>query len=240
MHTYLLFALVLLASCSVGTCQHDRRDRLARVKGFAHFERVIVISLVRRQDRRALITRELHSVGVHTFDFLDAVETPCGPLGCTLSHIMAVQKCKDTRARTCLVLEDDFAFDQDPDTAVRYVNAFFGARISTDWDLIYLSSNVMVAKNTSNPLFLKVIDAQTTSGYAVNSHYYDELLHTYTSSAWLLNDGKCDAQSKSLFAIDIFMKRKQPFGNWFVMQPRLGKQRQGFSDIEKAVTDYKV
>lgn len=208
--------------------------------GFHHFDRIIVISITKRQNRRALITKELQSVGVHTLDILDGVETQCAPLGCTLSHILALQKCKDMRARTCLVLEDDFMFDQDPDTAIRSVDAFFATLPSADWDVVNLASSVIVAKSTSHASFAKVFDSQTTSGYGVNSHYYDELLRTYLSSAWLLNEGKCDARCKDLFAIDMFMKHKQPFGNWYVMQPRLGRQRQGFSDIEKVDADYKV
>lgn len=238
--TFVAPILLLLLLTHVATCQHVRKDRAVRKLGFTHFDKVIVISLVKRQDRRDQITQQLASVGVHNFDILDAIETPCAPLGCTLSHILALQKCRDMRARTCLVLEDDFVFDQDPDTVIRTVDAFFAAVPSPDWDVVSLASNVIVAKNTSHPSFAKVVDSQTTSGYAVNRHYYDELIDTYTSSAWLLNEGKCDARSKDLFAVDMFMKHKQPFGNWYVMQPRLGRQAHGFSDIEKQVTDYKV
>lgn len=235
-----LVPMLLLMLCCVDSRQHSRENAVARKLGFKHFEKIIVISLVKRQDRREQIAKELQSVGVQTFDILDAVETQCSPLGCTLSHMLAIQKCKDVRARTCLVLEDDFTFIQDPDSATRNVDAFFAALPSTDWDVISLASSVIAAQNTSHASFLKVINAQTTSGYAVNRHYYDEIISTYLSSAWLLNESKCDVHSKNLFAVDMFMKHKQPFGNWYVMEPRLGKQRQGFSDIEKVVTDYNV
>lgn len=240
------FALVyiLFLAFNSSFCQHTRVDRPRR-KGFGHFDKIIVISLAKRQDRRAQIKQELGKVGVQTYDVFDGIEIvpPCPlkrPLGTSLSHILALQKCKDARARTCLILEDDFTLIADSEDAKVMIDKLFTIIPSAAWDVVSLASSVVYAKNTTYSFLRKIYDSQTLSGYVVNNHYYNTLIETFTSSAWLFNEGDCSIDHKNMFAVDMFMKHRQPFGNWFVFEPRLGKQRQSFSDLEQALVDYDV
>jgi hypothetical protein len=40
--------------------------------------------------------------------------------------------------------------------------------------------------------------------------------------------------------VDQYWKRLQPQSNWYIFEPKLGKQRASFSDIEDTAVDYDV
>ena len=42
------------------------------------------------------------------------------------------------------------------------------------------------------------------------------------------------------YSNDIYWKRLQPQSNWYILYPKLGFQRESYSDNEEHVTDYKV
>jgi hypothetical protein len=47
-----------------------------------------------------------------------------------------------------------------------------------------------------------------------------------------------EPENKQQYAIDMYWKRLQPAGRWFIVAPGLCTQRPDISDIEGRVTDY--
>jgi len=235
----MLCATVVAASAVARPAEHrvPRARRPPLKTGFDRIDKTLVINLESRADRLANVSAVLASMGVSDFDVVKAIPHSCGALGCALSHAMAVKMCTDSNAATCLVLEDDFELTVDPDDARALVDRLFDEVPEGGWDVVFLSSNVIVDRDSSYTMLRRIVDAQTTSAYIVSKYYAPKLLDACIKSACLLNEFGC---KRTQFAVDIFSKALQPFDRWFVFHPKLGKQRKDFSDIEKQTVDYNV
>jgi GR25 family glycosyltransferase involved in LPS biosynthesis len=235
----MLCATVAAASAAARPVQHraQRARRPPPKSGLRRIEHKLVINLESRADRLANVTAVLASMGVPDFAVVKAIPHACGALGCALSHVTAVQMCADSDAGACLVMEDDFELTVDPDAARALVDRLFDEVPAAGWDVVFLSSNVIVDRASPYAMLRRIVNAQTTSAYIVAKHYAPKLLNAYIKSASLLNQFGCN---KNLFAVDMFTKALQPFDKWYVFHPKLGKQRTDFSDIELQTVDYNV
>jgi hypothetical protein len=235
----MLCATVAAASAAARPVKHraQRARQPPPKSGFDRIEHKLVINLESRADRLANVTAVLASMGVPDFGVVKAIPHACGALGCALSHVTAVQMCADSDAGACLVMEDDFELTVDPDAARALVDRLFDEVPDAGWDVVFLSSNVIVDRASPYAMLRRIVDAQTTSAYIVSKDYAPKLLDAYVRSAGLLNQFGCN---KNLFAIDMFTKALQPVDKWFVFHPKLGKQRTDFSDIELLTVDYNV
>ena len=202
---------------------------------------VFFINLAHRTDRRALIEAEFTAHGIRKSTRIDAVFVPaCGALGCSLSHIKALETalCASeddavTLRDYIVVLEDDFVFKTDPsETNVvlqRLVNIDF------DWDVILLAANVGKSVPVAgNRPVVKCLCALTTAGYIVKRHYIPTLLENFKEGARLLNVSR----NKAAHAIDVHWLSLQKNHDWYVADPLIGGQRPGYSDIEQCHCDY--
>ena len=110
-----------------------------------HFERIYIINLRSRTDRRSQVSRELARVGVppdgdrvRFFDGIcpaDAGGFPgIGARGCYLSHLGVLRDARDAGLRDVLILEDDVAFTP---ALARCGAAMTEALRGGDWDFAY-------------------------------------------------------------------------------------------------------
>jgi hypothetical protein len=156
-----------------------------------------------------------------------------GDLGCSLSHIITMQHFIDSRLDNCIVFEDDFVFNRSIAEINSAFREVFEKRIV--YDVIMLSANEVDVEATEHKHLKKVKDAQTTSGYMVNTHFATTLYQNYRDGVKLIensyNIGKSDAL-QGPFCIDQYWKRLQPQSNWYVFSPKLGVQRESHSDIQ--------
>lgn len=210
-----------------------------RLSGFQNFEQTYVINLPQRTDRLDRIRQELRSVGINNFTLVAGVKHPCGALGCSLSHIIALQKCLDSSASNCLIIEDDFEFSVAFNMSRILVDKLFRLP-SRVWDVVFLSANIIHDKQTRYGFLRRVLESQTTSGYVVSKQFAPELLKAFTVSARHLANVACDRNAVGMYAVDMYMKRLQPLQRFYVFHPKLGKQREDFSDIEKTSVNYGV
>jgi glycosyl transferase, family 25 len=104
-------------------------------------DKVFIINLEHRKDRRQQVTKELNRVGIENFEFFNAIKPTkemvkmwnpqflnpipqwflktggdnmkyrIGSLGCMLSHIEIIKKCIEKNYDNVLILEDDTMFD---------------------------------------------------------------------------------------------------------------------------------
>jgi glycosyl transferase family 25 len=195
---------------------------------FGFVDHVVYINLDHRTDRWEQIVAELalHFPPERVARF-SAIKRENGALGCTLSHIAVLEMAKENQWKNVLVLEDDAMWTEHFEEAYATLE-----RLSAGaYDAIMLSSTCARWYLGS----LKLISAQTTAAYMVNSAYYDTLLSNFRESRDLLdssNDG-------NRYAIDQHWKRLHQKDNWFVVMPSLMQQRPGYSDIERKNVDYR-
>ena len=107
---------------------------------------------------------------------------------------------------------------------------------NVDYDVIMFSANEVKIEPSEYPNLNRVYDAQTTSGYMVNAKFANTLLENYKQGATLIQDsyntkGKGE-EIQQPYCIDQYWKKLQPKSKWYVFSPKLGKQRDSFSDIQ--------
>jgi Mrp family chromosome partitioning ATPase/capsular polysaccharide biosynthesis protein len=111
---------------------------------FAQFDRIFIINLPERKDRREAITRELRRQGLEVdgrrvcFFAANRPETPenfpsLGARGCYLSHLNVLRRARDEGVQRLLVLEDDVQFHRMP----RDTSQLAQSLLETDWDIAY-------------------------------------------------------------------------------------------------------
>ena len=202
---------------------------------------VYYINLDHRTDRREEIEKELDTIGLLSKTIrIPGVYTPeLGILGCAYAHINALHIFLESNHQTCIILEDDFTFRLEKEYADFLLSAVFTNTIQ--FDCILLGGNIVESKECEWPFLRKVLNAQTTSGYLITRQFASRLLTNLEESASLLRAYFLEHGEKHHeYCLDIYWKKLQPHSNWFVIHPKLGIQREGFSDIEKKVTSYGV
>lgn len=188
-------------------------------------EKVIYINLEHRSDRRQQVEEELKIFGDRVERF-NAVQKSPGYIGCSFSHIGALQYAKRNAWKNVLIVEDDFLWTK---TATGL--SVFESLTKKPYDVILLGGTFI----TSDPNTYKLHSGQTALAYLVAEHYYDTLIANFKeglSGLLRLNDYKT-------YALDQFWKRLQPHDNWFIVRPNLCMQRPSFSDIEQTFADYR-
>lgn len=197
---------------------------------------VMYINLAHRSDRRALIEAELRAHDLREYTRIDAVSLPAlGALGCSLSHIKALETAlTHTTCDAIMVLEDDFVFNTEPSCTAHALKRLVNTDL--DWDVILLAANVgksAAVTGDSRPL-VKCLGALTTAGYIVRRHYIPTLLENFKEGARLLSASR----DKTAHSIDVHWLSLQQRHDWYIAEPRVGKQRPGYSDIEQRHCDY--
>jgi glycosyl transferase family 25 len=191
-------------------------------------EHVIYINLTYRDDRRKHIEQQLLSWGV-PYERMPAVYHSHGYIGCTQSHIKCLERAIEQGwGHVCIVEDDMYITDM---TQFRSSVDHFLKTHST-WDVLLLGGNV-------GPPYIKipgarrVMNAQTTTAYVVQRHYYETLLHNFKEGLAL-----CLTYDRREYRIDMYWKRLQRQGLWYILDPLTVIQREGYSDIEKTSTNY--
>jgi glycosyl transferase, family 25 len=113
---------------------------------FSQFERIYIVNLPQRQDRRRQILRQLQSVGLELergkVEFFPAIGPAnaagfpnVGARGCFLSHLAILELAEKDNLDAVLVIEDDLAFSPQFNTDVVLAMA---ALKTVEWDMVYL------------------------------------------------------------------------------------------------------
>lgn len=207
-----------------------------------NIEHIYYINLSHRVDRKEQIEAEFKklSIPVEKIERIDAIYTKgFGILGCALSHIKVLEIFLESKYKNCLVLEDDFMFTLDINYIKYLVRSFFNKTIP--YDILMLSGNVKQKEDTSFHFIKKVKEAQTTSSYIITRDFAPRLLENLRAGANLLKEYKeATGETKHEYCLDIFWQELQPNSNWYILNPKVGIQRESYSDISEHITNYKV
>lgn len=201
---------------------------------------IYFINLDHRTDRLEQIKGEIARLGIEEEKIhrVSAVYTPeIGVLGCALSHIKALDLFLQSSHKSCLLLEDDFMFTTD----IHYCKFLFKHLLDKEFDVVMLGGKVMNEVSTDSPFLKKVLDAQTTSAYMITREFAPVLRQNLIEGAKLLEQWfSLYKEKKHEYCLDIFWKQLQPCNRWFIFHPKMGIQRESYSDIEKKITNYGV
>jgi len=187
--------------------------------------KIVYINLDKRTDRRAEIEGELERMGLHGERF-SAIEYTPGSVGCSLSHAAVVRTAANEGVSSLLVLEDDFYWTvksrEELDQRLRAVFATV-----PDYDVIMFDYCTNSGKGKVSDIVGRVGESHAASGYLVAGHYLDRLASNFEEGALLFIQ---QPHVHWEFSIDVYWKRLQS-EKWYYVSPRLGTQRDGFSDI---------
>ena len=142
-----------------------------------HFERIVVISLAGRQDRRSRCAAHLAALGlsdrIQWFDAVDGRIHPPpqgwnsggGAWGCHLSHLTIIRQAIQDRLGSVLILEDDAIFSPH---ASQELSRFLRA-VPDDWGQIYLGGqHLQRPLPTASRQVWRGLNVNRTHAYAVN------------------------------------------------------------------------
>jgi GR25 family glycosyltransferase involved in LPS biosynthesis len=198
-----------------------------------YIDAVYFINLDRRVDRLIEIQTELAKMDISGIRF-SAFPHNKGHVGCGYSHLEVLKIARERKLKNVLIFEDDFEFLVSKTQFQKEIKDFFESEIP--YDVLMLSYNIKRAE-PFNSIVQRVYEAQTSSGYIVNSSFYDCLIDLYETYIPLLEQ----TGMHWIYAIDQIWKQFQgDVSAWYAFNCRLGRQRESYSDNERGYTNYGV
>jgi GR25 family glycosyltransferase involved in LPS biosynthesis len=189
------------------------------------------INLETRPDRKEHVEKELNMIGVKAERF-NAIKMINGAVGCSMSHLKCLEIAKKNNWPHVMIVEDDIKF-LDAKLFNKQLNTFLSKhRI---FDVVLIAGNNLPPYETIDESCVKVTMCQTTTGYIVNSHYFDTLIKNYREGIKLLIQ---NPSQHAKYAIDKYWFQLQRINNWYLIVPLTVTQREDYSDIEKRQTNY--
>jgi hypothetical protein len=196
-----------------------------------YFLPIYYINLDHRNDRKELIEKELNEFKF-SFERFPAIKDSFGILGCSKSHLSLLKYAKENNFERILILEDDFTFLVSKEEFYNEINQL----LCIEFDVCMISFLLNQVEPVDNRPYRKVIEAQTASGYIVNSHYYDALIELWEWSVVKLEE----TNHHWIYGNDQIWKRLQQQDEWICLLQPAGKQRASFSDCAMRFMDYGV
>jgi glycosyl transferase family 25 len=206
---------------------------------FKYIDIIYYINLDNRQDRNIEFINEMEKINFpkNKINRFSAIYDKHGDIGCSYSHINTLKEFIHSNHNICIIFEDDFEFLFDKYYINNQINYIFENNI--EFDIIMLSGNENSVIPTIYNNLNKVIDVQTASSYMINKKFAKILINNFINGSILLSESyKANKPNPNLYAIDMYWKLLQPNNNWFIFNPKLGKQRKSYSSIENKIVDY--
>ncbi len=197
------------------------------------FDKVFVINLDRRKDRREHFQKELSRLNI-SYKRISAVdgessETPDivgltpGEVGCILSHKKVLEKIIEEKIQLPLILEDDIIFEDQFNS--RFQSHF--SQLPKDWSMYYPAANTTQDKNLTS--VTKNIDrtykALTTHSYSVKLEKAEKLYKTIEEHAFEK-------------PVDNSYTHFQKEEKVYVSNPNLIIQMESYSDVRAGFRNY--
>ena len=202
----------------------------------SNIDHIFYINLDYRTDRKQQFENDMKNLGlIDKVERFSAFKTDYGATGCGLSHIAVLKLAKERGYKNVLICEDDFQVLVDKETFEKELERFFSE--VKNFDVCMFSYSMRKHSEVPGKDYLyKVLEANTTSGYLINSHYYDVLLNLYEETVPLLES----TRNCFKYAVDQTWKKFQLTDVWYAFKNRLGKQRCSYSDITHLYEDYNI
>jgi hypothetical protein len=209
---------------------------------------VYYINLDHRKDRNSQFLKEMEKISMPTEKIkrISGVYLKeRGHLGCSLSHIKVLEDfiASDSSIQNALIMEDDFEWSQPLPVVQKILHDSYS--IPDGWDVCMVAGSERDVVKSEHSFLRKVNACSTTSGFWVNRSFALTLLRNFKEGVKLLeksyNEGTKETPYRGEFAVDQYwfsLQKSTPL--WFITDPKLGKQRESFSDIERSMVDYHI
>jgi hypothetical protein len=193
--------------------------------------RTYYINLATRTDRKEQIESELAKLDLKAQRF-DAIRRSPGSAGCARSHAACLELAMAEDLNYVLILEDDFQLCQPPEFVMQRISSIISQH--PELFVACLGFNCLESEPLDE-LVSTAISVQTTSAYIASRRAMPLLAQLFRESADKLEAGFWDEE----WAIDQQWKKFQGSGkHFYISNPRLGIQRESFSDIGQRVVNY--
>jgi len=197
------------------------------------FKYIYYINLEHRNDRKVHVIKEFETLGIKCAKRFNAIRNQNGAIGCTLSHIKALQDAKKNGLPYIMIVEDDIQFTNPG----LFKNQLTGLlRSGESWDVILIAGNNLPPYKKVNYFCVQVLQCQTTTGYIVKADYYDILINNMKEGLVKLMK---EPHRHFLYAVDKYWFLLQQRDKWLLVTPLTVVQRADYSDIEKKMTNYR-
>jgi hypothetical protein len=215
------------------------------MKSRDYFDRISIINLPERSDRRAEMLKELDSAGLSLqpgrIEFFPAVKVSdaaefdnAGYHGCFRSHLGVFRQARTAGASKLLVFEDDAAiarrFQQDEEALIDQL-------CSMEWGIVYFGHALEATADRPTQLKPYRDGVRLSHFYAVNGKYLDRLIDFF-EKILTRPAGHPDGGPMSPDGALHFFLMKNPDIPCHVASPNLGTQRSSRSDVSPKWFDH--
>lgn len=169
---------------------------------------------------------------------IEAISTPGqGVIGCALSHIKALDCFLNSPYTNCIIYEDDY---MPIDIPTYWSNFQKLCSDKVDYDIILCSYNVLESTEGPTDYLRKVLQSYTTSGYFITKSFAPKLKANLEEGVQLaLEEQSRTGQKTHQYCLDVhWEKLMKDTPKWYCFYPRIGKQRDSYSDIQGHYTTY--
>lgn len=197
-------------------------------------DKIYFINLEERKDRLESIQKELRKIDPQLLktERINAVKKDRGAIGCGLSHIKALEDALEKKYKRVILLEDDFVFVKDKEDINLSLNYLF--QNFSDFNICLLAGNINSCRRLNNKI-AECLNVQTTSGYIISQEFIPLLLNNFKEAVKIMENNYRYGQAE----IDQTWKKLQGKDKkFYIFNPKLGKQLNGYSDIEKRNVKY--
>jgi GR25 family glycosyltransferase involved in LPS biosynthesis len=134
-------------------------------------EHILYINLDHRYDRRKIIENTLSIFPSTKVTRISAIPHHPGFIGCTKSHIKALELAISNNWKNVLIVEDDIVQSNTFSTSIEKLRD----KITNPYDVIVLAGTHL----NYNPTTCRLQNSNTTAAYLVNQQYYGTLLSNF-------------------------------------------------------------
>lgn len=210
------------------------------------FERILIVSLPSRTDRRRDMVKQLQHAGMPLqpgrVEFFDAIRPDdaggfpsIGARGCFLSHLTLLSQARDDRLANLLVIEDDLSFTA---RFLRDQSLVVDRLRSTPFELVYLGHKLFESPTEPEPA--EGATFIPWQGRIDQTHFYGITRETIARLAECLDQirqrppGHPDGGPMQIDGGFNTFRRQNPDVTTLIAVPELGVQRSSRSDIASA------
>ena len=170
---------------------------------------------------------------------ISALYNDKGYIGCTMSHIKALETFINSNHKNCIIFEDDY----EPLDVYNFWNNIKKIKDNeVEFNIILLSYNdsELQISDSKHDFLKNVLFTYTASGYLINKDFAYVLLENFKECLTLcLEEEKITNRNTEQYCIDVYWKKLMKQYLFYCFYPRLGKQIESFSDILNKIVDYK-
>ena len=193
-------------------------------------------NLAHRLDRKDHMEKQFAAVNINADDIfrIDACHRPeFGHLGCSESHIKALQTALTNNWEWTAIFEDDFTFRR----PTIFHSEVEHALKTFQPDILLLAHGTLglICEDTSDSNIIRIKRSVTASGYIIHRLYVPVLLKNFQDSRNKLEAGGKDA---TVFCLDQAWAPLQRTDRWFGFKQPIGYQEEGHIDIVGAYVRY--